>query len=213
MGHAASSARWRYACVSHADAGAPTDSACGRADTSARLPSCPYREYARSVYGRFRRLRRAAGRHHQRIVFRADRGPPRRPHGRSDGPRRANRHGLSYSHNRRVDYLLAGKWMAAHRGCDRWVRLRALRASIAASLPGSFLPKLSMLSNPSLSDFRVDKNKTRSDMLGGFLIWRNSGKRLAHRIGSFSLDRNELLLRGLPTNRSFCGRGSGRELF
>ena len=67
--------------------------------------------------------------------------------------------------------------------------------------------------NPSLSDFRVDKNKTRSDMLGGFLIWRNSGKRLAHRIGSFSLDRNELLLRGLPTNRSFCGRGSGRELF
>ncbi|MFR5647094.1 MAG: PAAR domain-containing protein [Bilophila wadsworthia] len=37
--------------MSHADAGAPTDSACGRADTSARLPSCPYREYARSVYG------------------------------------------------------------------------------------------------------------------------------------------------------------------
>lgn len=43
-------------------------------------------------------------------------GRPRRPHGRSDGPRRADRHGLSYSHNRRVDYLLAGKWMAAPQG-------------------------------------------------------------------------------------------------
>ena len=37
-------------------------------------------------------------------------------HGRSDGPRRADRHGLSYSHNRRVDSLLGGKWMAAPQG-------------------------------------------------------------------------------------------------
>ena len=33
---------------------------------SARLPSCPYRKYARSVYGRFRRLRRAAGSYHHK---------------------------------------------------------------------------------------------------------------------------------------------------
>ena len=208
MGHAASSARWRYACVSHADAGA--------VGGPILPPGCPH-----VLIGNMP----AACMGDSAVCV----GPPdviiKGSSSVLIGGRPAARMGDQTAHGGQIvmgcpTVIIGGEityWPGSgwrpHRGCDRWVRLRALRASIAASLPGSFLPKLSMLSNPSLSDFRVDKNKTRSDMLGGFLIWRNSGKRLAHRIGSFSLDRNGLPLRGLPTNRSFCGRGSGRELF
>ena len=39
-----------------------------------------------------------------------------------------------------ITYWSGSGWRP-HRGCDRWVRLRALRASIAASLPGILPPK------------------------------------------------------------------------
>lgn len=82
-----------YACVSHADAEGSADSACGRADTFARLPHVLIGEYARSVYGHSAVLW-ASGRYH-RIVFRAiEAAPPRG--GDQATPGGQGRHGLSY---------------------------------------------------------------------------------------------------------------------
>lgn len=47
------------------------------------------------------------------------------------------------------------------------MRLSGFTGIDSASLPGILPPKAFDVTDPSLSDFRVDKNKTRSDMLGG----------------------------------------------
>ena len=56
------------------------------------------------------------------------------------GGRPAARMGDQTAHGGQITYWPGSGWRP-HRGCDRWVRLRALRASIAASLPGLLPPK------------------------------------------------------------------------
>ena len=158
MGHAASSARWRYACVSHADAGAPADSACGRADTSARLPSCPYQMCIRDsvcpmatipIPWKPSFMRRMSPGRLQTVTFGATRLSP-----------------LDVYKRQAHDDLPAVGRLIAHAGGGAASDQHG-RRSVSYTHLGSFLPRLSMLSNPPLSAFRVDKNKTRSDMLSG----------------------------------------------